>query len=150
MVDQSFRFETGSVIGVKKDLASRQFVMKIWEYFSKLELVKVQILNRRFYLGITPHWLDQVKVNKTIKQQSITLLSFLSDSEHETSQQVKRYNEFAAAANLSHLVFKPQPQYTIIGAFENQNLATQSTLSLPLQSQTQPQSLFSLNINGLG
>ncbi len=51
---------------LKKDLVKKQFVMKIFEFFPKLDLLRVQILNKRFYVGITPNWLHKIVITKPV------------------------------------------------------------------------------------
>ncbi len=41
IVSQSFRYDTGGMIELKKDLISNLFEKPIFEYFTKLEKVKV-------------------------------------------------------------------------------------------------------------
>ncbi len=41
--------------------------MVLFDFFSAAERSKLQILNRRFYFGIMPHWMCRVKVNTAIR-----------------------------------------------------------------------------------
>ena len=66
IINASFKFNNSCVTELKRDLTSRQFVMVIFEYLPKYELVKVQILNKRFYFGIMPHWVKDVYMTKPI------------------------------------------------------------------------------------
>jgi len=57
--DLSFEYKTQSTLITLKDLVSRQMVMKIFEYLENP--VKIQILSKRFYKAIVPHWFGQIK-----------------------------------------------------------------------------------------
>ncbi len=63
-IDASFLLNDSKVTALKKDLVKKQFVMKIFEFFPKLDLLRVQILNKRFYVGITPNWLQKIVITK--------------------------------------------------------------------------------------
>ena len=63
-IDASFLLNDSKVTALKKDLVKKQFVMKIFEFFPKLDLLRVQILNKRFYVGITPNWLHKIVITK--------------------------------------------------------------------------------------
>jgi len=73
IISTSFKFNNYRVIGLKKDLTDRQFVMTIFEFLTKHELLKVQILNKRFYVGIKPHWFKQILITEPIlsRQQAL-------------------------------------------------------------------------------
>jgi hypothetical protein len=70
-IDASFLLNDRKVTALKKDLVKKQFIMKIFEFFPKLDILRVQILNKRFYVKITPNWLHKIVLNKPI-------LTFLS------------------------------------------------------------------------
>ena len=57
--DLSWKFETSKTVALKKDLFTRQMAMKIFECLENP--VKYQMLNKRFYDGIQPHWFSQIK-----------------------------------------------------------------------------------------
>jgi hypothetical protein len=56
-VKVSFEHDTKRSKELKREISGRQFVMIIFEYFGYLQTIKMQILNRRFYLGILPNWM---------------------------------------------------------------------------------------------
>jgi len=62
--DLSCEFETSQTLALKKDLFTRQMAMKIFECLENQ--VKYQMLNKRFYNGIQPHWFGQIK-NKPLQ-----------------------------------------------------------------------------------
>jgi hypothetical protein len=55
----SFKFKTYRSLAILKDLTSRQMVMKIFDYLENT--VMFQLINRRFYCGIHPHWFSLIK-----------------------------------------------------------------------------------------
>jgi hypothetical protein len=57
--DLSWEFETSQTVALKNDLFTRQMAMKIFECLENP--VKYQMLNKRFYYGIQPHWFSQIK-----------------------------------------------------------------------------------------
>lgn len=63
------------MIELKKELISNLFGRPIFEYFTKLELVKVQILNRKFYSEVSPHRVVQLEVGKTLRVRSLNQVS---------------------------------------------------------------------------
>ena len=52
----SYKSNTPRTIKIKKDLTSRQFCMIIFGFLGRIESLQVQLLNKRFYQGIVPHW----------------------------------------------------------------------------------------------
>ncbi len=65
LAEISFKFKTGRTVENLKDLFSRQMVMKIFDYLDNPALY--QILNRRLYDGITPHWIIQMQIAMPIR-----------------------------------------------------------------------------------
>ena len=62
--DLSFEYKTQGTLHTLKDLVSRQMVMKIFEYLE--DPVKIQILSKRFYKAIVPHWFSQIKRSRLV------------------------------------------------------------------------------------
>ena len=60
-INRSFEFDNNRVEELKKQLTNRQFFMKIIEYLDGSMFTTCQIINKRFYEGITPHWMNFVK-----------------------------------------------------------------------------------------
>jgi hypothetical protein len=58
------------MIELKRELISNLFGRPIFVFFTKLELVKVQILSRKFYLEISPRWVVELEVGKKFKVRS--------------------------------------------------------------------------------
>jgi hypothetical protein len=63
------------MIELKRELISNLFGRPIFVFFTKLELVKVQILNRKFYLEISPRWVVELVVGKKFKVRSLDRVS---------------------------------------------------------------------------
>lgn len=55
----SFKFKTDRTRVILRDLTTRQMINKIFEYLKNP--VRFQILNKRFYEGIHPHWFSQIQ-----------------------------------------------------------------------------------------
>ena len=58
LAEISFKFKTDRTRQILSDLATRQMINTIFDYLKNP--VKFQILNRRFYYGIHPHWFNQI------------------------------------------------------------------------------------------
>jgi hypothetical protein len=90
LAEISFKFKTGRTKKNLRDLFSRQMVMKIFDYLDNPALY--QILNRRLYDGITPHWIKQMQINMPIRlteELSAVKLDFFIDWEYPTSDYIK-------------------------------------------------------------
>ena len=57
--DLSFLFKTVRTVELSKDLTSRQMIMKIFELLE--DPVQYQMMSKRFYNGIYPHWFRQIE-----------------------------------------------------------------------------------------
>ena len=64
LINASFKVDDNKVTELKKQVVSSQFVISIFEFLPKLDLVKVQILNKRFYNGLTPRWRPQIMITQ--------------------------------------------------------------------------------------
>ena len=62
--------------------------MALFDLFSAAERSKLQILNRRFYFGIMPHWMCRVKVNTAIR---VIITENLAQDEEVNKSQIARY-----------------------------------------------------------
>jgi hypothetical protein len=65
LAEISFKFKTVRTKENLRDLFSRQMVMKIFDYLDNPALY--QIINRRFYNGITPNWFSQMQIDMPIR-----------------------------------------------------------------------------------
>ena len=64
LIQFTYQFNTPRCLEVKKDLITRQSIMVIFDYFEYKEYLKIQILNKRFYFGILPNWINRIKTAK--------------------------------------------------------------------------------------
>ena len=62
-VENSYLVDSLRSFEIKKDLATRQFICKIFEYsHPETFFLKLQYLSKRFYNGIMPSWLHETSV----------------------------------------------------------------------------------------
>jgi hypothetical protein len=60
IIQNSYSVDSPTSFEIKQNLATRQFICKIFEYsHSETSFMKLQCLNKRFYLGILPNWLHE-------------------------------------------------------------------------------------------
>ena len=81
----SFKFKTARTKENLTDMFSRQMVMKIFDYLDNPALY--QILNRRVYDGVTPHWFSQMQIAmpmRLTKKLSAVKPDYLTDWEYPT------------------------------------------------------------------
>ena len=76
IAELSFKFKTVRTLEMLEDLTSRQFIMKILECLQNS--FKYQLLNRRFYEGIHPHWF--YRIEKIPLQIRLTAVTGISDA----------------------------------------------------------------------
>ena len=59
LIDLSFQLKTDRTLWLLKNLTTREMIMKIFELLE--DPVKYQMLNKRFYNVICPHWFRQIE-----------------------------------------------------------------------------------------